>query len=147
MQSPENAKFIAAYKAKFGADAVVTDPMVHGYVDVYLWKAAVEKAGSFDPAKVRAAAVSLDAIPTALGAVKFAPNNSLVQTALKLTLPGMPDIYQGAELWDLSLVDPDNRRPIDYGARSELLEEVASGIKSAGGTALPVTTDVRNSKS
>ena len=43
--------------------------------------------------------------------------NSLVQTALKLTLPGMPDIYQGAELWDLSLVDPDNRRPVDYGKR------------------------------
>jgi (1->4)-alpha-D-glucan 1-alpha-D-glucosylmutase len=52
--------------------------------------------------------------------------NSLVQTALKLTLPGMPDIYQGAELWDLSLVDPDNRRPVDYGKRIELLEEVAA---------------------
>jgi (1->4)-alpha-D-glucan 1-alpha-D-glucosylmutase len=52
--------------------------------------------------------------------------NSLVQTALKLTLPGMPDIYQGAELWDLSLVDPDNRRPVDYGVRIELLERVAA---------------------
>jgi urea transport system substrate-binding protein len=81
VESPENAKFIAAYKAKFGADAVVTDPMVHGYVDVYLWKAAVEKAMSFDPGKVRAAAVALDSIPTALGSVKFAANNSLVQTA------------------------------------------------------------------
>ena len=81
LDSPENAKFVAAYKAKFGQDAVVTDPMVHGYIDVYLWKAAVEKAQSFDPAKVRAAAVSLDATPTPLGLVKFAPNNSLVQTA------------------------------------------------------------------
>jgi urea transport system substrate-binding protein len=54
--------------------------MVHGYVDVYLWKAAVEKANSFDPAKVRAAAVALAGSPTALGDVKFAPNNSLVQT-------------------------------------------------------------------
>src|SRR3546814_5784307 len=54
--------------------------MVHGYIDVYIWKAAVEKAQSFDPAKVRAAAVTLDAIPTPLGAVKFAANNSLVQT-------------------------------------------------------------------
>jgi (1->4)-alpha-D-glucan 1-alpha-D-glucosylmutase len=51
--------------------------------------------------------------------------NSLVQTALKLTLPGMPDIYQGSELWDLSLVDPDNRRPVDYRTRIELIEEVA----------------------
>src|SRR3546814_11200251 len=54
--------------------------MVHGYIDVYIWKAAVEKAQSFDPAKVRAAAVTLDAIPTPLGAVKFTANNSLVQT-------------------------------------------------------------------
>jgi (1->4)-alpha-D-glucan 1-alpha-D-glucosylmutase len=54
--------------------------------------------------------------------------NSLVQTALKLTLPGMPDIYQGAELWDLSLVDPDNRRSVDYGLRRRLLEEVAAAL-------------------
>ena len=51
--------------------------------------------------------------------------NSLVQTTLKLTLPGMPDIYQGAELWDLSLVDPDNRRPVDYETRIELLEQTS----------------------
>jgi urea transport system substrate-binding protein len=81
LKSAENDKFVAAYKAKFGKDSVVTDPMVHGYVDVYLWKAAVEKAQSFDPAKVRAAAVTLTDTPTALGAVKFAGNNSLVQTA------------------------------------------------------------------
>jgi (1->4)-alpha-D-glucan 1-alpha-D-glucosylmutase len=53
-------------------------------------------------------------------------HNSLVQTALKLTLPGMPDIYQGAELWDLNLVDPDNRRPVDYRTRIELLDEVTA---------------------
>ncbi|MGK4302211.1 hypothetical protein, partial [Klebsiella pneumoniae] len=39
--------------------------------------------------------------------------NSLGQTLLKLTAPGVPDIYQGSELWDLRLVDPDNRRPVD----------------------------------
>jgi (1->4)-alpha-D-glucan 1-alpha-D-glucosylmutase len=44
-------------------------------------------------------------------------DNSLVQTALKITLPGVPDFYQGAEMWDLSLVDPDNRRPVDYQIR------------------------------
>ena len=81
VESPENTKFITAYKAKYGADSVVTDPMIHGYLDVYAWKAAVEKAGSFDPLKVRAAAVTLDAIPTPLGPAKFAENNSLVQTA------------------------------------------------------------------
>ena len=51
-------------------------------------------------------------------------HNSLVQLVLKLTLPGVPDIYQGAELWDLSLVDPDNRRPIDYTVRAALLRGI-----------------------
>lgn len=50
--------------------------------------------------------------------------NSLAQTALKLTAPGVPDIYQGCELWDLSLVDPDNRRPVDFDVRQSLLEDL-----------------------
>jgi urea transport system substrate-binding protein len=75
-----NAAFVAAYKAKFGADSVVDDPMVHGYVDVYEWAAAVEKAGSFDPTKVRDAAVALGFQDSPLGGVKFADNQSMVQT-------------------------------------------------------------------
>jgi (1->4)-alpha-D-glucan 1-alpha-D-glucosylmutase len=51
-------------------------------------------------------------------------HNSLVQLVLKLTCPGVPDIYQGCELWDLNLVDPDNRRPVDFGKRTSLLEQV-----------------------
>ena len=47
---------------------------------------------------------------------------SLAQTLLKLTCPGVPDTYQGTEIWDLSLVDPDNRRPVDWATRRELLE-------------------------
>jgi (1->4)-alpha-D-glucan 1-alpha-D-glucosylmutase len=47
--------------------------------------------------------------------------NSLSQLTLKATMPGVPDFYQGTELWDLSLVDPDNRRPIDFSARARLL--------------------------
>jgi (1->4)-alpha-D-glucan 1-alpha-D-glucosylmutase len=47
--------------------------------------------------------------------------SSLGQTLIKLVAPGVPDFYQGTELWDLSLVDPDNRRPVDFGARSALL--------------------------
>ena len=47
--------------------------------------------------------------------------NSLAQTTLKLTAPGVPDVYQGCELWDLSLVDPDNRRPVDFGERTAML--------------------------
>ena len=48
--------------------------------------------------------------------------NSLVQTVLKLTMPGVPDIYQGTELWDLSMVDPDNRRPVDFERRMALID-------------------------
>ncbi len=50
--------------------------------------------------------------------------NSLSQTLIKLTAPGVPDVYQGNELWDFSLVDPDNRRPVDYALRRKLLAEV-----------------------
>src|SRR5881392_1962619 len=52
--------------------------------------------------------------------------NSLTQTLLKLTSPGVPDIYQGNEIWDYSLVDPDNRRPVDYNRRQEMLETLAA---------------------
>ena len=51
-------------------------------------------------------------------------SNSLTQTLLKHTAPGVPDLYQGTELWDLSLVDPDNRRPVDYELRKRLLSEL-----------------------
>jgi (1->4)-alpha-D-glucan 1-alpha-D-glucosylmutase len=50
---------------------------------------------------------------------------SLAQTALLLTCPGVPDLYQGTEVWDLSLVDPDNRRPVDYARRRDLLGDLA----------------------
>jgi (1->4)-alpha-D-glucan 1-alpha-D-glucosylmutase len=51
--------------------------------------------------------------------------NGLAQTLLRLTAPGVPDTYQGCELWDLSLVDPDNRRPVDYELRRSYLEQDA----------------------
>jgi (1->4)-alpha-D-glucan 1-alpha-D-glucosylmutase len=50
--------------------------------------------------------------------------NSLAQLVLKLVAPGVPDFFQGTELWDLSLVDPDNRRPVDYARRQQLLAEL-----------------------
>lgn len=50
--------------------------------------------------------------------------NSLAQTLIKLTAPGVPDIYQGCELWQFNLVDPDNRRPVDFALRRELMAEV-----------------------
>ena len=50
--------------------------------------------------------------------------NSLSQTALKIGAPGVPDFYQGTDLWELSLVDPDNRRPVDFALRARLLDDV-----------------------
>lgn len=50
--------------------------------------------------------------------------NSLSQVLLKITLPGVPDFYQGSELWDLNLVDPDNRRPVDFQKRSAILRDI-----------------------
>ncbi len=50
--------------------------------------------------------------------------NSLSQALLKITAPGVPDFYQGTELWDFNLVDPDNRRSVDYGKRIAMLEEI-----------------------
>lgn len=56
--------------------------------------------------------------------------NSLAQQLVKLTAPGVPDIYQGTETWDLSLVDPDNRRPVDYSERASLLESAETAGRS-----------------
>ncbi|PZV10351.1 MAG: malto-oligosyltrehalose synthase [Leptolyngbya sp.] len=56
--------------------------------------------------------------------------NSLSQVLLKNTAPGVPDLYQGCELWDLSLVDPDNRRPVDYAQRQAYLQEIQAGIET-----------------
>jgi (1->4)-alpha-D-glucan 1-alpha-D-glucosylmutase len=58
--------------------------------------------------------------------------NSLSQTVLRLTAPGVPELYQGAELWDLSLVDPDNRRPVDFTRRQSALAGLRGRIEAAG---------------
>jgi (1->4)-alpha-D-glucan 1-alpha-D-glucosylmutase len=60
----------------------------------------------------------------------FGAFNSLPQTLLKITSPGVPDFYQGSELWDLNLVDPDNRRRVDFTTTQRRLNELA---ESAGG--------------
>jgi (1->4)-alpha-D-glucan 1-alpha-D-glucosylmutase len=60
-------------------------------------------------------------LPVAQEIVRLGAINSLTQTTLKLTSPGVPDIYQGNEIWDYSLVDPDNRRPVDYERRRQML--------------------------
>lgn len=63
-------------------------------------------------------------LPVAEEIARLGAINSLSQVALKLTAPGVPDIYQGSEIWNFSLVDPDNRRPVDYQQRKELLDSL-----------------------
>src|SRR5262245_44810950 len=58
--------------------------------------------------------------------------NALAQTLIKITAPGVPDIYQGTELWDFSLVDPDNRRPVDFARRQRLLEDLKREFVARG---------------
>lgn len=64
-------------------------------------------------------------VPFAERAARAGMMNSLAQLVLKLASPGVPDFYQGTELWDLSLVDPDNRRPVDFDLRRRYLIEMA----------------------
>lgn len=63
-------------------------------------------------------------IPCAQRIARIGMVNSLTQLVLKCTVPGVPDFYQGNEIWDFSLVDPDNRREVDYERRTRLLEEL-----------------------
>ena len=58
--------------------------------------------------------------------------NSLAQLAIKIGAPGVPDFYQGSELWDFSLVDPDNRRPVDYDRRRAALADLDACLRSSG---------------
>ena len=64
--------------------------------------------------------------------------NSLSQTLLRLTAPGVPELYQGAELWELTLVDPDNRRPVDFGRRQAMLAELQTQIEAASEDLAPL---------
>jgi (1->4)-alpha-D-glucan 1-alpha-D-glucosylmutase len=65
-----------------------------------------------------------DLRPLAVRVAQSGMWNSLAQTLIKITAPGVPDFYQGTEIWDFSLVDPDNRRPVDYGRRQSLLDRI-----------------------
>jgi (1->4)-alpha-D-glucan 1-alpha-D-glucosylmutase len=69
--------------------------------------------------------------------------NSLSQVLLKITCPGVPDFYQGSELWDLNLVDPDNRRPVDFERRRKYLAEVK---KREGGEIVPFVRELLATK-
>ncbi len=99
---------------------------VHAAVDI-----------AYDDLRLRGGWDQLDALITAPGW-----SNSLGQKLVQLTMPGVPDVYQGSELWDDSLVDPDNRRPVDFADRVRLLESLGDappGIDKTGTAKLWMT--------
>ncbi|MGX2039229.1 malto-oligosyltrehalose synthase [Methylocaldum sp. MU1018] len=81
------------------------------------------------------------------GIVRAGLHNGLAQVLLKLTVPGVPDIYQGSELWDFSLVDPDNRRPVDYARRQALLNELKAWDGAGAAELAPKLDDMRTDMS
>jgi (1->4)-alpha-D-glucan 1-alpha-D-glucosylmutase len=106
---------------------------LHSYAEKAIREAAVHTSWSEPDAEFEAAVHSwIDAVldgPVATEMTSLvarldlhARSDSLGQKLIALTAPGVPDVYQGTELWEDSLVDPDNRRPVDYAARHEALE-------------------------
>ncbi|MBX0329733.1 malto-oligosyltrehalose synthase [Oscillochloris sp. ZM17-4] len=119
---------IAAYMEKATREAKVHTSWINPNPE---YDQAVQSfvAGILDGRRSRAFIESIGALSRKVAF--FGRINALAQTLIKLTAPGAPDIYQGNELWDLSLVDPDNRRPVDYGLRARLLAELRD--REAGG--------------
>ncbi|MGH7313671.1 MAG: malto-oligosyltrehalose synthase, partial [Candidatus Rokuibacteriota bacterium] len=91
---------------------------------------AIDRFGEaiLDPA--RSARFLEDFVPFQQRVARFGLLNTLAQTLVKITTPGIPDFYQGTELWDLNLVDPDNRRPVDFALRQRTLEALVAEIES-----------------
>jgi len=118
---PEYAGRIQAYMAKALKEAKMNTSWIQPNEP---WDAAMNEfvARVLDPSpknKFLPSFLSFAEEIARLGAI-----NSLAQAVLKLTVPGVPDIYQGNEIWDFSLVDPDNRRPVDYAHRRKLLDSL-----------------------
>ena len=79
--------------------------------------------------------------PFARKIARLGARNSIVQSVLKLTVPGLPDLYQGTELWDLSMVDPDNRRPVDFSARERMFDAVEAELRRDRSAAMAALMD------
>jgi (1->4)-alpha-D-glucan 1-alpha-D-glucosylmutase len=113
---------IQAYMAKALKEAKINTSWIQPNEQ---WDAAVNEfvARVLDPSEKNRFLPAF--LPMAEEIARLGAINSLTQVALKLTLPGVPDIYQGNEIWDFSLVDPDNRRPVDYQQRREMLDSLS----------------------
>jgi (1->4)-alpha-D-glucan 1-alpha-D-glucosylmutase len=123
MPSREYVERIQAYMAKALHEAKINTSWIQPNEE---WDAAMRDF----VAKILEPATRNKFVPIFLPVVKeiarLGAINSLTQILLKLTSPGVPDIYQGNEIWDFSLVDPDNRRPVDYKRRRDILETLAN---------------------
>ncbi len=138
MPSPDPMTGLFLWQNMFGVwpvDGTVSDAgraRVHAYAEKAIREAAVHTAWN-DPdaefeSKVHAwidevidGPIGTELTSLAARLDEHARNDSLGQKLIQLTAPGVPDVYQGTELWDDSLVDPDNRRPVDFTARREAL--------------------------
>jgi urea transport system substrate-binding protein len=112
LENDANAAFIEAYRAAYGEDAVITDPMMHGYINVYLWKAAVEAAGTFDIDAVREASYGLVLEDTPMGTITIDSNQSIFQTVYvgQIDADGQFDI-----IWDSGdAVEPEPYDPLAF---------------------------------
>jgi urea transport system substrate-binding protein len=103
--TPENQKFVQAYRAKYGANRVTDDPIEAGYIGVYLWKAAVEKAGSFDVEAVRAAAKGIG-LQAPGGPVKINGENQHISKTVRIGKARADGMFE--EVWNSGQpVEPD----------------------------------------
>jgi (1->4)-alpha-D-glucan 1-alpha-D-glucosylmutase len=118
---PEYIGRIQAYMAKALKEAKMNTSWIQPNEQ---WDAAMNEfvARVLDPSPKNKFLPSF--LPMAEEIARLGAINSLAQVVLKLTVPGVPDIYQGNEIWDFSLVDPDNRRPVDYKRRREMLDSL-----------------------
>ena len=139
--SPDPATGRFLWQNIFGVwpvSGVVTDELrgrLHGYAEKAIREAALHTSwNERDPAFEEAVHRWLDTVldgPVASALTELVAqlnphgaSDALGQKLLALTVPGIPDVYQGTELWDDSLVDPDNRRPVDYATRRAALKEL-----------------------
>ena len=120
--TPEYVERIQAYMAKALHEAKINTSWIQPNEE---WDAAMRDfvAKILDPSPRNKFLPIF--LPVAQEIARLGAINSLTQTLLKLTSPGVPDIYQGTEIWDYSLVDPDNRRAVDYNRRRDMLEGLA----------------------
>ena len=119
--TPEYVERIQAYMAKAANEAKVNTSWIQPNEQ---WDNAIKNfiAKILEPGAKNKFIPAF--LPLAEQIARLGAINSLSQVILKLTAPGVPDIYQGNEIWDFSLVDPDNRRPVDYKLRREILDSL-----------------------